>query len=205
MLANNNPKTDPNMKLYSFFAIVAAALMMVACGNNQNNKAADEQAQVAQAVMIDSVLAEGEALAGQLIEIEGVCTHICSHSASKIFLLGENEVKTIRVEAAELGSFDQKCVNSIVKVKGILHEERIDEAYLQAWEQRIANKTEEKHGEGDGEGGCDTEKAARGETANTSEGRIADFRAKIAARKEADGKEYLSFYYVEAQEYEVVE
>jgi hypothetical protein len=205
MLANNNTKTDPNMKLYSFFAIVAAALMMVACGNNQNNKAADEQAQVAQAVMIDSVLAEGEALAGQLIEIEGVCTHICSHSASKIFLLGENEGKTIRVEAAELGSFDQKCVNSIVKVKGILHEERIDEAYLQAWEQRIANKTEEKHGEGDGEGGCDTEKAARGETANTSEGRIADFRAKIAARKEADGKEYLSFYYVEAQEYEVVE
>lgn len=193
------------MKLYSFFAIVAAALMMVACGNNQNNKAADEQAQVAQAVMIDSVLAEGEALAGQLIEIEGVCTHICSHSASKIFLLGENEGKTIRVEAAELGSFDQKCVNSIVKVKGTLHEERIDEAYLQAWEQRIANKTEEKHGEGDGEGGCDTEKAARGETANTSEGRIADFRAKIAARKEADGKEYLSFYYVEAQEYEVVE
>lgn len=193
------------MKFNSFLAMVAAALMMVACGNNQNNKAAEEQAEVAQAVMIDQVLAEGEALADQLIEIEGVCTHICSHSASKIFLLGENEGKTIRVEAAELGSFDQKCVNSIVKVKGILHEERIDEAYLQAWEERIANKTEEKHGEGDGEGGCDTEKAARGETANTSIERIADFRTKIAARKEADGKEYLSFYYVEAKEYEIVE
>lgn len=193
------------MKFNSFLAMVAAALMMVACGNNQNNKAAEEQAEVAQAVMIDQVLAEGEALADQLIEIEGVCTHICSHSASKIFLLGENEGKTIRVEAAELGSFDQKCVNSIVKVKGILHEERIDEAYLQAWEERIANKTEEKHGEGDGEGGCDTEKAARSETANTSVERIADFRAKIAARKEADGKEYLSFYYVEAKEYEIVE
>ena len=193
------------MKFNSFLAMVAAALMMVACGNNQNNKAAEEQAEVAQAVMIDQVLTEGEALADQLIEIEGVCTHICSHSASKIFLLGENEGKTIRVEAAELGSFDQKCVNSIVKVKGILHEERIDEAYLQAWEERIANKTEEKHGEGDGEGGCDTEKAARGETANTSVERIADFRTKIAARKEADGKEYLSFYYVEAKEYEIVE
>lgn len=193
------------MKFNSFLAMVAAALMMVACGNNQNNKAAEEQAEVAQAVMIDHVLAEGEALADQLIEIEGVCTHICSHSASKIFLLGENEGKTIRVEAAELGSFDQKCVNSIVKVKGILHEERIDEAYLQAWEERIANKTEEKHGEGDGDGGCDTEKAARGETANTSVERIADFRTKIAARKEADGKEYLSFYYVEAKEYEIVE
>ena len=193
------------MKCYSFFAIVAAAMMMVACGNNQNIKAADEPAQEAQVVMIDSVLADGEALAGQLIEIEGVCTHICSHSASKIFLLGENDGKTIRVEAAELGSFDQNCVNSLVKVKGILYEERIDEAYLQAWEERIANKTEEKHGEGNGEGGCDTEKASRGETAHKSADRIADFRTKIAERKEADGKEYLSFFYVEAQEYEVIE
>ena len=194
------------MKHNSLFVIVAAALMMVACGNNQNNKAADEPAEVAQAVVIDEVLAgEGEALAGQLIEIEGVCTHICSHSASKIFLLGENSGQTIRVEAAELGSFDQKCVNSIVKVKGVLCEERIDEAYLQAWEERIANKTEEKHGEGNGEGGCDTEKAARGETAHKSVDRIADFRTKIAERKEADGKEYLSFYYVEAKEYEIVE
>lgn len=189
------------MKFNSFLAVIAAALLMVACGNNQNNKTAEVQE--TQAVMIDSLLVDGEALVGQLIEIEGVCTHICSHSASKIFLLSDGG-KTLRIEAAELGSFDQKCVNSVVKVKGVLCEERIDEAYLQAWEQRIANKTEEHHGE-NGEGGCDTEKAARGETANTSVERIADFRAKIAARKEADGKEYLSFYFVEAQEYEVVE
>lgn len=188
------------MKLNSFFAIVVAALTLTACGNNQNNKAAEEQ--VAQVVAIDSVLTDGEAMAGQLIEIEGVCTHICSHSASKIFLLGDSG-QTIRVEAAELGSFDQKCKNSIVKVQGVLCEERIDEAYLQAWEQRIANKTEEQHG--DDEGGCDTEKAARGETANTSVERIADFRTKIAARAEVDGKEYLSFYFVKAQAYEVVE
>ncbi len=190
------------MKLNSFFAIVVASLMLVACGNNQSNKAAENVE--AQAVMIDSILADGEALAGQLIEIEGVCTHICSHSASKIFLLGDSG-KTLRVEAAELGSFAQECVNSVVKVQGILCEERIDEAYLQAWEQRIANNTEEKHGEGDGEGGCDTEKAARDETANTSEERIADFRTKIAARAEVDGKEYLSFYFVKAQAYEIVE
>ena len=56
-----------------------------------------------------------------------------------------------------------------------------------------------------GEAGCDTEKAARGETANSVEGRIADFRTKIAARAEAEGKEYLSFYFVEAQSYEIVE
>lgn len=199
-----NLKTYQIMKLNSFFAILAVAFMMVACGNNQNTKVADQQPVEVVAVAIDSLLVDGETLAGQVVEIEGVCTHICSHSASKIFLLSDGG-KTLRVEAAELGSFAQECVNSVVKVKGVLREERIDEAYLQAWEQRIANKTEEQHGEGDGDGGCDTEKAARGETANSSVERIADFRTKIAARTEAEGKEYLSFYFVEAQEYEIVE
>ena len=79
----------------------------------------------------------------------------------------------------------QHCTNSIVKVKGTLCEERIDEAYLQSWEADVAAQTAEEHG--DGESGCDTEKKARGETANTTAERIADFRAKIAARKAAEG------------------
>ena len=47
------------------------------------------------------------------------------------------------------------------------------------------------------------EKKARGETANSPEARIADFRAKIADRKAETGKEYLSFYFMEANSYEV--
>ena len=35
------------------------------------------------------------------------------------------------------------------------------------------------------------------------EARIADFRAKIADRKASSGKEYLSFYFMEANSYEV--
>ena len=46
-------------------------------------------------------------------------------------------------------------------------------------------------------------KKARGETGNTPEERIADFRAKIAQRKADTGKDYLSFYYVEAQSYAI--
>ena len=52
-------------------------------------------------------------------------------------------------------------------------------------------------------GVCDSEKKARGETANSPEARIADFRAKIADRKAETGKEYLSFYFMEANSYEV--
>ena len=105
------------------------------------------------------------------------------------------------LQAGTLGAFDPKCVNSIVRVTGTLKEQRIDEAYLQNWEAQLKAQAAEKHGTG--EAGCDTEKKARGETANTPEARIADFRAKIADRKASSGKEYLSFYFMEANSYEV--
>ena len=91
--------------------------------------------------------------------------------------------------------------NSIVRVTGTLKEQRVDEAYLQQWESRLKAAAAEKHGEG--EAGCSTEKKARGETANTPEARIADFRAKIAKRQAESGKPYLSFYYMEAANYEI--
>lgn len=183
-------------------ALVAACFTMVSCGNAKKQQAQTTEETVA-AMSIDDVLAKAADLVEQTVEIEGVCTHTCSHGAKKMFLVGSDDTKTLRVEAGELGAFDTKVVNNVVKVKGVLKEERIDEAYLQDWETRLKAQTEEKHGHS--EGGCDTEKNARGETANTAEGRIADFRAKIAAEKEATGKDYLSFYHVVAESYEINE
>ena len=183
-------------------AMIAACLVMVSCGGGKKQQAAEE---AVVAMSIDDVMAKASGLVEQEVTIEGVCTHTCSHGAKKMFLVGSDDTKTLRIEAGELGAFDTKVVNNVVTVKGIIKEERIDEAYLVDWETRLKNQTEEKHGNGEGEGGCDTEKNARGETANTAEGRIADFRAKIAAEKEATGKEYLSFYHVVATSYEINE
>ena len=144
---------------------------------------------------------KAETLAGQTVTVEGVCTHTCKHGATKIFLMGSDDTQTIRVEAGELGSFDTKCVNNMVRVTGKLMEQRIDEAYLQQWEARLKNSAVQQHGET--AAGCDSEKKARGETADTSEGRIADFRARIAQRQKAEGKAYLSFYYLQAENYEI--
>ena len=91
----------------------------------------------------------------------------------------------------------------MVEVTGILKEQRIDEAYLQNWEAQLKAQTAQQHG--DSEAGCDSEKKARGETGNTPAQRIADFRSKIEKRKAESGKDYLSFYYVEAQSYDIKE
>ena len=145
------------------------------------------------------LLAQAEALAGHEVVVEGVCTHICAHGGKKIFLMGSDDTQTIRVESGNNSAFKNECVNSIVKVTGKLVEDRIDEAYLQAWETKLKATTSE-HGNG---GGCDTEKNARGETSNTGLDRIADFRSRIEKRKNNTGKDYLSFYHIEAVSYEI--
>ena len=190
-------------KLTIALAIVVMTLIGTSCGNKQQKSASEattEQA-ASSALEIDSLLANAESLAGQEVTIAGVCTHACKHGAKKIFLMGSDDTQVIRVEAGTLGAFDPKCVNSIVRVTGTLKEQRIDEAYLQNWEAQLKAQAAEKHGTG--EAGCDSEKKARGETANSPEARIADFRAKIADRKAETGKEYLSFYFMEAKSYEV--
>ena len=184
-------------------ALACGACASVSCGGNASTKAKTRQTEAARpaALEIDELLASADSLAGKTVTIEGVCTHTCRHGARKIFLIGSDDTQTVRVESGELGSFDPQCVNRIVRVTGTLDEQRVDEAYLAAWEEQTKAQTGERHGTT--EAGCDAEKAARQETGATVAERIADFRAKIAARKAAEGKDYLSFYYVTATSYEI--
>lgn len=186
-------------------AIVLIAMTAIAasCGNKKaSSDATKEQTAHNSALEVDSLLANGETLIGKEVTVKGICTHTCKHGAKKIFLMGSDDTQTLRVEADDkIGAFDTKCVNAMVSVTGILKEERIDEAYLQNWEAELKADAAEKHGEG--EAGCSTEKKARGETANTDQDRINDFRTKIAERQAKSGKSYLSFYFVEASKYEI--
>ena len=184
--------------------LMAALVTTTSCGNSNKQSQSEKTEQAAPAALsIDNLLVHADSLANKEVTIEGICTHTCKHGATKIFLMGSDDTKTIRVEAGPLGSFDTKCIKAIVTVTGTLKEQRVDEAYLQNWEAKLKAQTEKSHGET--AAGCDSEKKARGETASTPEARIADFRAKIAERKAATGKDYLSFYYMEASSYEIAE
>lgn len=166
----------------------------------QENRQEQSSARILQ---VDDLLDQAENRKEQEVEIEGICTHICAHGGGKIFLMGSDDTRMIRVEAGEkVGSFGQETVNNIVRVRGILKEERIDEAYLLQWEEQLKTREKERHGEG--EAGCSSEQQARGEKAvNTPEERIAAFRKRIAERREKEGKNYLSFYHIDAQSYSI--
>ena len=117
-------------KLMMIAVMRAACFTMVSCGNAKKQQAQSAEQVTTAALSIDDVMAKAADLVDQTVTIEGVCTHTCSHGAKKMFLVGSDDSKTLRIEAGELGAFDTKVVNNNVTVKGILKEERIDEAYL---------------------------------------------------------------------------
>lgn len=193
------------MKKVNLLLIALASVMAFSsCNSNKKTETENETETIQTIVTVDELLANAEQEIDNVVLLEGVCTHICSHGGKKLFLMGDDDSKTIRVEASDdIGAFKPESVNSIVKVKGTLKEERIDEAYLTQWEARLAEGVVDEHGE-DGEG-CETELKAQGQEELDSEtARIKDFREKIAVRNETEGKNYLSFYYVEAIEYTIL-
>ena len=131
-------KTNKLMLSATAFLLLLAG---VGCGNRTTkaeSAVAAAEAAVGEALQIDDLLAGADSLAGKEVWIEGVCTHACKHGARKIFLMGSDDTQTIRVESGKLGKFDPQCVGSIVRVKGILREQRVDEDYLRSWEEPAA-------------------------------------------------------------------
>ena len=106
---------------------VISMLSISSCNSNKNKT---EQAEIS-TYSVDDLLLKAEGLIDTTIIIEGLCTHTCAHGGKKIFLMGSDDTKTIRIEASEaVGAFSKDCVNAMVSVTGKVQEERIDEAYL---------------------------------------------------------------------------
>lgn len=189
---------------WSLTLLLGMTLGLASCGGDSNKSKAQTSTEEVNpaALEVDQVLADPDSLVGDTIKVEGVCAHICKHGGGKIFLMGSDDTKTLRVEAGEsIGSFPQETVNSIVRVTGVLVEDRIDEDYLAQWEAQIADQAKEAQGEG----GCAAEMKANAEAeANTVRERIANFRSRIAERAEREGKAYVSLYHMEGLSYEIL-
>ena len=78
----------------------------------------------------------------------------------------------------------------------------VDEATIQRMEEQYKNQSGEKHG--DGEAGCESEKKAAGQAdINTFEGRIQNFRERLAKAKEAGKDYFVMSYHINTTSYEI--
>ncbi|MDE6206587.1 MAG: hypothetical protein K2M55_02145 [Muribaculaceae bacterium] len=164
---------------------------VVACSDKK-----EESASGCQPYTVDSLLNNADALVGDTVCVEGVVNHLCSHGATKAFLVGADSALLRCQATAEMGgAFPLDCKGTELCVYGVVREQRTDSAAVEAMEARYAaaDSAAQAHE------GCDTEKKAAGQdSCSTFAARMEDYRARIAERCAKEGKNYLSTYYVEA-------
>ena len=186
------------MAAVALLAIVSCTAVNCGSGTSKQGQSAPAAHATANSTVleVDSLLKNAETLVGQPVVVEGVCTHICQHGGGKIFLMGSDA-------GEKVGKFTPETVNSLVRINGTLNEERIDEAFLSQWEEQAKAQAAAQHGTAGSS--CESDQKARGETpVNSVEERISNFRKRIAERQAKEGKNYLSFYSVTADSYEIL-
>lgn len=212
------------MKKFTFLVSLSfAASLLIGSASSLNAKDLDVDSEISVSsassnIEVDELLAKADDLVGETVTVEGVCTHLCSHGATKLFLMGSDDSKVIRVQAGEFGSFDAECKNSMVTVSGVLKEQRVSEDDIKSME---AKANESKSSESSC---CSSESSDKKESkasakkekkeessssccssssSDSAESKFAKLRAQIKEREEKEGKAYLSYFFIEAKKYEI--
>ena len=153
---------------------------------------------------VEQLNAQADELLGQEVSLTGVCVHLCGKAGGKIFMIGDDERKRFRVQATDECQFDEECLNAELVVTGVLKEDQLDEAFLVNWEQSVAVEAEEHDHDHEHEHADEEHGSCGGHPGMPSDAeRIAKLRDAIAKRTAEEGKAYVSFYYIDAQSYEM--
>ncbi len=175
------------MKRVLFFML--AVIVAASCGTKK-------EAEQDKVFKVGEILAKGDSLANDTVFVTGIVDHVCKHGGKKMFLVGSTEDERLRIDLGEGDLvFKQELIGSTVTVKGTLVELRIDNAYLDKWEQEVkadsiaeaASKVhmgEPGHEQNEGNSNADIEK-------------INDLRAQV----KASTKGYVSFFSVDCLSY----
>lgn len=177
-------------RLFFIVALTAFFMMPMACSNNVNSDTQEttvsDSVKTSSALYVEDILQDADKYVGKEISLRGFITHTCKHSGRRCFVSGKDQKTSMRVEAkGNIGGFNRELIGSEVIIKGILKEDRITEEYLHEIETKFAKANKNDNGEH-----CDTE------TKNIN---------SMRKWMKENNKDYYSIYYVEGQDYEVVQ
>jgi hypothetical protein len=191
--------------------VIALALVVFGCSQEGTEPAAEvaqetqqaaetEQAEPAPAEVTLAELATNTAEhVGQTVAVTATVDHVCKHGGKRMFLIDGTPDHRFKITAGDaVGAFDVALEGSDVQVVGVVAEQRIDEAYLDAWEAESSEQKPEVAHEGH-------EHTAEGAEADHHE---EDTQQQIDAMRQrlADsGQDHLSFYSLECLSFEEVE
>lgn len=126
--------------------------------------------------------------------IEGTVLHTCKHGGKRMFLVdGTDSIRVEITAGPEIAKFDDQLVGSRVRVFGILKEERIDEKYLNEWENEV-KKPVENHDAG-------VHSGAKGHEDQSASDKLEQINSLREDLKNSS-KDHLSFFSIEASKFE---
>ena len=175
------------------FFVLVAVLSLTACGNgnkstNNESSAKEETVAISKAVYVDDLLTNAASQVDKEVIVKGVITHTCKHSGRRCFIVGQDQKTSIRVEAkGNIGGFNRELIGSEIAVKGILRENRLTKEYIDQMEEQV----NDKQGKEDG-------------SAETCEAEMNNINGMREWMK-ANNKDFYSLYFIDGQEYEVIE
>ena len=118
--------TMKHILLFIMLTTITACLLTSCKSKTTQSATSQSQMSQSQILEVDDILARADSLTGKTFTTEALCTHICAHGGGKIFLMGSDDTKTIRVEAGtKIGSFKPETVNNLVRITGKLVEQRM--------------------------------------------------------------------------------
>lgn len=172
--------------------------LLISCADSKKEKEDDNQTPL----KVEKFLEKQAEMVEKKVTLEGTVTHVCAHGGKKLFIMGSDPEKTVKITTGEgITKFDKELEGSDVLVSGVVKELKIDEAYLAEWEKELGIPDSTQ---------IDTAQAEEHEAEHKGGGQGDDFHhgdgmAQINAMRkklEKSEKGHLSFYSVECNKIE---
>ncbi len=170
--------------------VVSIAFMMISCGTDSTQTPATE-------VTVAQLTNQASEYVGQTVSVTGTVQHVCRHGGQRMFIMGDTPEARFKITPGpDVGAFDVALEGSDVRVQGVVEEEKVDRAYLDAWEAELGTgrKPEVGH-EGHDQGVVEEDEH---EDAQKDRQRLENMRQQL----EESGKEALYFYSLDCHSFE---
>lgn len=138
-------------------SIILGCFALLACGGTAPVEQAAEQPQaeaepemIIEVDLVDLVANTAE-FVGKEISVSGTVDHVCKHGGKRLFIMAEDPQIRFKVEAGEfISAFDATLAGSDITVRGVVKEQKIDDAYLDTQEAGLeAEDSSAEHAEAD--------------------------------------------------------
>jgi hypothetical protein len=175
-----------------FPIIILSVLFIASCNQGTKDSTGENKADTA-LITVLSFDTSAYRFVDKPVIIEGTVLHLCKHGGKRMFLVdGTDSVRVEITAGGDITKFEETLLGSRVRVSGTLKEERIDEKYLNEWENEV-KKPDANHDVG-------VHTGAKGHEDQGTQEKLDQITALREDIKKS-GKDHLSNYSIEAAKF----